>query len=100
MNDYLLKIEKDNDLLNLLSMINSEINSEDLIIKDFWEMDLCAVGLSNIKNKKLVYLSVYNSPKIIEYSLEYDYEQLDSMSEIRSCNKEELLQIIKNHLEL
>lgn len=53
-------MQKDDSILYLLRELDVLFGPGNIIIKDFWEADLCAIGISSAHSKKLIYISTYS----------------------------------------
>lgn len=51
-------MEKDKTIIELTNKINHHAEWSSLQIVDFWEADLCAIGLK--KENRLIYINTYN----------------------------------------
>ena len=66
-------MKKDKTIIDLVRNIKLYSNIEGLNPIDYWDADLCAIGL--VKGKKLVYISTYDyylSEKIPKYYYEFE----------------------------
>ena len=98
-------INKDNAIISLIERLRLIINFSLIQLVDYWEADLCAIGLK--KDDKLIYISTYNYDA---KNLKYDYDleiisterqdKIKVVKEVRSANEEELLNDIKGFFEL
>ena len=70
MNDN--SVKKDISIQRLLQRIRSEIDFADIEIVDYWNSDLCAIGLK--QNHKLIYVSTCNYLNEKEMMCDYDLE--------------------------
>lgn len=68
-------MRKHDSIAALLEKLKTVINFNLLEIVDYWEGDLCAIGLK--KDSKLVYISTYNYADEGEELLDYDFELID-----------------------
>lgn len=69
-------MEKDITIINLLERLKLIIDFSCIEIIDFWEADLCAIGLK--KGNKLIYISTYNYTDIHEaFEVDFDLEIID-----------------------
>ena len=80
------QMQKDKTILNLIEKLKSVTNFTLLEFVDYWDADLCAIGLK--KRDRLVYISTYNyvsnNLKNDEISYDFDFEIIDE------SNKENL----------
>jgi len=52
-------INKDNQLKQTIDLLLKKYNKK-ILIKDFWEADRCAIGLSDTSENYLIYISTYS----------------------------------------
>jgi hypothetical protein len=98
-------MKKDQTILNLLEGLNDFLVFNQIEIVDYWEADLCAVGLK--KSDHLVYISTYNYEGK-ELKFDYDMEILDKLDptkftiikEKRSIIEDEMVLDIKSFFKL
>jgi hypothetical protein len=69
-------IEKDKSIMDFIERLKLTVDFSLLEIVDYWDADLCAIGIK--RNNKLIYISTYNftDNKIIRY--DYDLELIDA----------------------
>ena len=58
-----LKLNKDLSILNLLLYLGNRFGVDKFIINDYWDADLCSIGLSDPQKKVIIYISTYNKKK-------------------------------------
>jgi len=93
-------INKDKSISNLIERLKLIINLSLVQIVDYWEADLCAIGLK--KDNKLIYISTY-SYDISNIKYDYDLEiineeeedNINVVKEVRSVSEDELMKEIK-----
>ena len=73
------------------------------VIKDCWEADLCAIGLADIDEKYLIYISTYGLPNqkldLIIEDLGNDTEQTKIIGEYKNISLNELKNILTDIME-
>lgn len=67
-------MEKDKSITVLIDKINEDTALNGFEVVDYWEGDLCAIGLK--KGNRLVYINTYNSPGTAEMKYDLDLELL------------------------
>lgn len=67
-------MKKDKTIIDLVNNIKLYSNIEDLDPIDYWDADLCAIGL--VKEKKLVYISTFGFLNEIIPKYYYEFELL------------------------
>lgn len=68
-------MEKDITILKLIERLKLIINFSLLKVVDYWEADLCAIGL--MKGNKLVYISTFNYIENEELMYDFDLEIIE-----------------------
>lgn len=63
-------MKKDITVINLITTLKDRIDFSLLEIIDYWEADLCAIGIR--KNNKIVYISTFNY--INDSAIRYDFD--------------------------
>jgi hypothetical protein len=99
-------MEKDESIIELLERLKLIINFSLLEIVDYWEIDLCAIGLR--RGNKLVYISTFNYVENDELRYDFDLERIDEnnkenldvVKEGRNVSEVELVNEIKFFLEI
>lgn len=99
-------MEKDITVLKFIEKLKLIINFTLLEVVDYWEADLCAIGL--IKGNKLVYISTFNYIENEELMYDFDFEIIDENDKEkisiikagRNVSEDELVNEIKVFLEV
>jgi hypothetical protein len=65
-------MEKDKTINSFLERHKQEFNLLNIKIVDYWDGDLCAIGLEN--KEKLIYISTFNYTNFDSIKYEYDLE--------------------------
>ena len=68
-------MEKDITILKIIEILKLKINFSIVEIIDYWEADLCAIGLR--KGNRLVYISTFNYLENQELNYDFDFEIVD-----------------------
>ena len=74
-------MKKDETIIKFIERLKLVLNFTLLEIVDYWEADLCAVGLKN--GNRLVYISTFNYVEEDEPAYDFDLELLDQNSRNR-----------------
>lgn len=53
------KLNKDKSIIHLIDHLENRFGVGTFIINDFWDADLCAIGLSDLHKEALIYISTY-----------------------------------------
>lgn len=98
-------INKDKSIANLIERLKLIINFNLVQIVDYWDADLCAIGIK--KGNKLIYISTYNydfNDIKYDYDLEIinkeEEDNINVVKEVRSVSEEKLVKDIKSFFEL
>lgn len=94
-------LKKDIRIENLLIKLKNNLEFNLIEIVDYWDADLCAIGIK--KGDKLVYISNYNYVDNKELKFDYDFEivnkkevtKLEVIKEFRDKFEIELLNDVK-----
>lgn len=94
-------MEKDITILDFIERLRLKINFNAIKIVDFWESDLCSIGI--MKENKLIYISTFNYVNDKKLMYDFDLEILDKddnekinvVKEGRNIGEEELIHEIK-----
>lgn len=96
-----MKLEKDNSIIFLVKNLEERIGLGKFIINDFWDADLCAIGLSDPKKEALLYVSTHNRKSGLYYlSVENINEPGGPTMEFENIDISELESIVREHLKL
>ena len=78
-------MEKDKTIIKLLQRLKLTIDFTSLEIVDYWEIDLCAIGIR--KGNKLVYISTFNYVEDDEVRYDFDLEIIDENDKEKFCSR-------------
>jgi hypothetical protein len=92
---------KDKTIVTFISRLKSITSFKSIEIVDYWDADICSIGLK--KGNKLAYISTYNytNKKIIKYDFDFEIidndniEKLDIIKSKRCVGESELISDIK-----
>ena len=89
----------------LLDKVSLSVNLDLVEIVDYWEADLCAIGIR--RENKLVYISNYNYFNEKQIRFDYDFELIAEannkgivLKEGRNVNDDELINDLKKILDI
>jgi hypothetical protein len=99
-------MEKDRTILKFIEKLKLTVNFNLLKVVDYWEADLCAIGLT--KEDRLVYISTFNYIENEELMYDFDLEIINendngkiSVIKVgRNVSEDELVSVIKYFLEV
>lgn len=94
------KLNKDKSIIQLIHHLENRFGFGKFIINDFWDGDLCAIGLSDPHKKALIYISTY-AKREGQYYISVEDIDNPALSNIKSENAEikELEIIIAEYLK-
>jgi hypothetical protein len=92
---------------DVLTKLSQRFGQSNFAITDYWEADLCAIGIKNLTDKKhLIYISTNNLPKdfyfveVEKANSENDLADYDVVGNFENINFEELSQLVTKYLNL
>jgi hypothetical protein len=96
-------IKKHHSITNFIALVNNKFANSGIVIKDYWEGDLCATGIAI--NNKLIYVSTYKlKPNHYFYECEILLDDEDNPYLVHSTEKnvseERLLEVISEFFEI
>ena len=93
-------MEKDATVLELLDRLRSVLDFDLVEIVDYWDADLCAIGLKT--GNRLVYINTFNSDATYDYYLElldpHNKESYNVINKGRGVSETVLTSVIKEYL--
>ena len=96
-------LKKDDQVKRIVSKLKKRF-SDKIVIKDYWEADLCAIGLADTDDKYLFYLSTYGLPNqrmdLILEDLENDIEQIKIIGEYKNISLSKLENILTDYIRI
>lgn len=96
-----MKLIKTERIKWIVQHLENKFDPSPFKIKDFWEGDLAAIGFSNLKETRLVYLSTYQYPTGYFVSLEsggIGSDHSETIGNFNNQNLEELESLFSQHL--
>jgi hypothetical protein len=70
---------KDKKILQLLSHLKQAFGKDSFRVNDHWDGDLCAIGLTDINETYLLYVSTFGKPESTYYAELEERRQQDSI---------------------
>lgn len=96
-------INKHHRIKHLTEYLQNKYNGE-ILIKDFWKTDLCAIRLSDITEQYLIYISVFRLPpdkfNIVLENIQRDIENIVTVGEFNNITLEKLETILIGHFQI
>ena len=86
--------KKDIRIENLLIKLKGNLDFNLIEIVDYWDADLCAIGIK--KGDKLIYISNYNYVDSKELKFDYDFEIINK----REITKLQVVNKFRDKLEI
>lgn len=80
-------MEKDVSVVDFITIIKADRQFSAIEIVDYWEADLCAIGLK--KNNRLVYISTFNyvNESFVKYDFDFEILNERNSGEMRNVKK-------------
>ncbi len=99
------ELEKDESIKKVLNDLFERFDEENLKVTDFWDADLCAVGIKNKRDSDfLIYISTYNKPpntyyaEIEKANSKTDLTDYSVIGRFENINIEKLSEIVDKYL--
>lgn len=99
--------DKDKSINEVLAKLFQEFGQSNFAINDYWESDLCAIGIKNLTDyKHLIYICTNNLPQnhyfveVEKANSETDLTDYDVIGDFDNINFEELSKLVTKHLKL
>jgi hypothetical protein len=96
-------LDKDEKIKRVLKHLAGKFGEGSFKIKDYWEGDLCAIGLTDKDEKHLVYISTYSDNGYyisLENLKEYNGLPYEPVGDFENSDLRELERIFAQHLRL
>jgi len=96
---------KDNSIKDIVKHLQEKFGVDNIVVKDHWDADNFAIGLTNKDDKNLVYISTYKK-KNNEFFVELESLAESENEEYKNCgnfdniNIESVGEIVRTHLSL
>jgi hypothetical protein len=97
-------MEKHKTITAIINKIQTTFEPGVIQVVDFWEGDLCAIGIK--KNDKLIYISTYNYSNNSSTNYDFDLEitpgdnRYKVVKEVTNASEQELLKALSIFFEL
>ncbi len=102
-----LAVPKDKNIKQVLAKLYKLFGEANFCLTDFWDADLCAIGIKNLTDKQyLIYISTYRKPtdcyfvEVEKTKGEIDVANYDVIGNFDEINFDELSKIITKYLNL
>ena len=96
-------IDKDLQIRRIVDYLLNKYN-EKILIKDFWDADLCAIGLSDKTEKYLIYFSTYGLPidrfNVVLENIQDNKENSLIVGEFNDITLDKLEKTLVDHLRI
>lgn len=96
---------KDKRIKDIVKHLQDKFGMDNIVVKDHWDGDNCAIGLTNKDDKNLVYISTYEK-KNNEYFVELESPAENENEEYKNCGSFDIInidrveEIVRAHLSL
>ena len=96
---------KDNSIKEIVKHLQDKFGIDNLVVKDYWEADNCAIGLTNKESENLVYISTYKKKNkeyfvSLESSAESENEEYKNCGDFENISLDKVEEIVETHLNL
>ena len=96
---------KDNSIKDIVKHLQVKFGADNIVVKDHWDADNFAIGLTNKDDINLVYISTYKK-KSNEYFVELESPAENENDEYKNCGDfdhisvDKVEEIVRTHLSL
>jgi hypothetical protein len=95
--------QKDITIKNIVRLLQSQLGVDNIIIKDYWDADNFAIGLTDKDRKNVVYISTWKKKSnefylSLECPSDNENENYTECGEFDNTNIDKTLEIVKQHL--
>lgn len=97
--------QKDITIKNIVRHLQDKLGVDNIVIKDQWDADNCAIGVTNKDNKNLVYISTYMKKSNecyveLECPAENENDLYKKCGEFDNISVDKVEEIVRTHLSL
>jgi hypothetical protein len=98
-------LQKDDRILEIVKYLFDKFGDDCFKVRDYWDADLCAIGLSDNSEKYLFYISTYNKQEdhyfiSLENTTSGDDFPYESVGDFDEVKLNELERLFKQHLRI
>lgn len=89
------------EIRSLITELKERYREKNLIYRDHWEVDLCAIGFTTENSDYLVYISTWKQEferYYVSVEPDHDTEPQPHILTLESVNKERIFEIINQYL--
>jgi uncharacterized protein with ACT and thioredoxin-like domain len=95
--------QKDKKIKEIVKRLKVKFGQESIVLKDYWDADNFAIGLSNTEGENIVYISTWNKDEgkcyvSLEGPSEKENEVYEELGEFDNVSLLEMEQIVARHL--
>lgn len=87
-------LQKDKSIIEMLKQLRKRIGFDEIVLNDYWEIDLCAIGISDISYRYLVYISTCDR-KEGQYYVELENLNKEKPTDYNTVGKYENVSILE-----
>lgn len=97
--------QKDITIKNIVLHLQEKLGVDNIVIKDYWEADNGAIGVTTKDNKNLVYISTYmkkNNEYLVELesTAEYENDVYKNCGDFDNISIDKVEELVRTHLNL
>jgi hypothetical protein len=98
-------LNKDKSIFTLIEYLSQKYGRDNFKVKDYWNGDKCAIGLTDISEKYLIYISTIGLKDsgyyvALENPSKNDELPYEAVGEFNNLSLSELDKIFKEHLRI
>ena len=97
--------QKDTTIKTIVRHLQNKFGADNIVIKDHWDADNFAIGLTSKQNTNIVYISTYmkrNNEYFVELEspAEIENEEYKNCGDFDNINADKVEEIVRTHLNL
>jgi hypothetical protein len=95
--------QKDKTIKAIVRHLQDNLGVDNIVIKDYWDADNFAIGLTNKEDKNLVYISTWqkkNNEYFVELESPAENEEYKNCGDFDNISVEKVEEIVRTHLSL
>lgn len=97
-------IKKDESIILVVNHLQNKFGGSKILVKDYWDADLCAIGITNREGNCLIYISTFaKEPNYYYVSLEqvhaHRHKANTSQKEFDNLSLSDLESLVQNYFD-